>query len=623
MFGIRDIDIDEMDFTGRHGPQSIPTIFLEELHRPLSMEDLRIADLEFHQELTSSDDLEDVRYRLWLLMSRREAHYHSRWCKIDDLERANAMHCVRVVKNLLSERNEVLAGCSVLGTLHAIASRLEKVPEENRAFFLDLLHILSGSRGLSGIYTEMRPKELLVDAAEAQMRSDQLDVHAFRVMRRMATYPSGLDRHLIKDRAGNRERILRALGGRREDWDDYQWHLRNVLVTLKDVEKVISLAPEETDAIALANRGKVPFGITPYYAALMDHEPWSRRDRMLRAQVIPKLDYVERIVEARKSDPRSLDFMQEHRTAPEELVTRRYPMIAIMKPYNACAQICSYCQRNWEIDGVLSPGALASPDKIDAAIKWFEEHPAVSEVLVTGGDPMVMNDALLRELLSRLAGIKHMRRIRIGTRLPVVLPMRFTGSCVDMLASFHSPPRRELCVVTHFEHATEVTPEASLVVRMLRRKGIMVYNQQVFTFENCRRFETAALRVALKQIGVDPYYTFNTKGKEETAHFRVPVARILQERKEEARMLPGMDRTDEPVFNIPGLGKNHLRAWQHHDLVMISPQGERLYEFQPWEKNISMAPTYLYRDVPIANFLQRLEEGGDDPAEYASIWYYF
>jgi lysine 2,3-aminomutase len=180
----------------------------------------------------------------------------------------------------------------------------------------------------------------------------------------------------------------------------------------------------------------------------------------------------------------------------------------------------------------------------------------------------------------------------------------------------------EISIVTHFEHPYEISPDALKSVQDLRKTGIMVYNQQVFTFENCRRFETVALRLALKQIGVDPYYTFNTKGKEETDHFRVPIARILQERKEEARLIPGLSRTDEPVFNIPGLGKNHLRAWQHHDLIMISPDGERVYEFHPWEKNIALAPTYVYRDVPIGRFLQRLTERGEPIEEYESIWYY-
>lgn len=386
MYGFRDPDIDEQMNGQSLAASSSDSIFFDELHRPLSIDDLKIADSEFHQELTSSEDLDDVRRRLVSLVNRREAHYHSLHCSIDGLERVNALCCIKVLTNLLSERNEILGGCSALDTLHAIAFKLVKVPEENRSFFLDVLHILRGSKSLSGIYGRCIRRESC-GSDEREVRSAQLDAHAFRLMRRVAQYPSGLDNDLIVQRRLNRDRILEALGGRREDWDDYSWQLGNVLLRLSDVEGVLTLAPEEAEAIALANSKGVPFGITPYYASLMDYEPWSRRDRMLRAQVIPKINYVERIVAARESDPRLLDFMEEHKTAPEHLVTRRYPMIAIMKPYNSCAQICSYCQRNWEIKEVLSPNALASPEQIDAAVRWFEDNPAITEVLLTGGGP--------------------------------------------------------------------------------------------------------------------------------------------------------------------------------------------------------------------------------------------
>jgi lysine 2,3-aminomutase len=196
-----------------------------------------------------------------------------------------------------------------------------------------------------------------------------------------------------------------------------------------------------------------------------------------------------------------------------------------------------YCQRNWEINDVLSSKALASPESINSAVNWFDAHPMVTEVLVTGGDPALMGDETLIDLLNRIASIEHVKRIRIGTRLPVVLPMRFTDKMVDSIGLLHKPPAKDICIVTHFEHAYEVTPEAVEAVQKLRMHGIAAYNQQVFTIENSRKFETAALRMLLKQIGVDPYYTFNTKGKKETDWYRVPIARLLQERKEDARVL--------------------------------------------------------------------------------------
>jgi len=192
-----------------------------------------------------------------------------------------------------------------------------------------------------------------------------------------------------------------------------------------------------------------------------------------------------------------------------------------------------------------------------------------------------------------------------------------------MITEYHIPGKVEICFVTHFEHPYEVTPEAMQAVEKLKNIGIGVYNQEVFTVENSRRFESAALRETLCQIGVDPYYNFNAKGKEETKNYRVPIARILQERKEEARLLPGMSRTDEPVFNVPRLGKNHLRAWQDHRVVMIMPDGRRVYEFHPWEKYLTPIPPYNHYDVPIYDYLKKMKKRGENIEDYKTIWYYY
>ena len=127
----------------------------------------------------------------------------------------------------------------------------------------------------------------------------------------------------------------------------------------------------------------------------------------------------------------------------------------------------------------------------------------------------------------------------------------------------------------------------------------------------------------LKISGIDPYYSFNTKGKDETIDFRVPIARIEQERKEEARMLPGIVRTDEFVFNVPKLGKSHLRAWQDHEPIMVLADGSRIYRFYPWESKINLVEDYLYTDLSIFSYLARLDRDGEDVEEYRSIWYYF
>ena len=149
-------------------------------------------------------------------------------------------------------------------------------------------------------------------------------------------------------------------------------------------------------------------------------------------------------------------------------------------------------------------------------------------MLITGGDPMLFADDQLDELLARIAAIKQVIRIRIGTRTPVTLPQRITDQLARKITAYNVPGRREVLIITHFEHMTEITPEAMAAVQKFRMFGIPVYNQLVFTFFNSRRFETAALRQQLRLIGVTPYYTFNTKGKEETDSYRVPIARLLQ-----------------------------------------------------------------------------------------------
>jgi lysine 2,3-aminomutase len=594
--------------------------------QPLHFDHLKRSDPGMYSQLTSDQGLEGIRQGLFRLLFEREAGLFDYNCDMESMMRANALQCIRILKNVFSRRNERRSGHSTLYHLVEMAREPSgEVRTERRALFMEVYMLSRGSLGLADIPIDSAPDFLEREGREgARIRSDFLDEMAERCVDRMRSYPSGLEPEVAARREDSRKRILDLLGGDIDDWNDHRWQRRNVFTDSAAIAAVADLTEDEVTAIDLAVNNRLPFGVTPYYLSLFDRDASRRWDHAVRAQVIPPLSYVHTVLSPKVQGPEDLDFMKEGQTSPVDLVTRRYPMIAILKPYNTCAQICVYCQRNWEIGNVTgSAQAMASPESIGAALQWFREHPMVSEVLVTGGDPALMDDDALIGLLQSISDIKHVSRIRIGTRLPVVLPMRFTDRLVETIGRFHRPPGQDLCLVTHFEHPYEITPEAVRAVQNLRMHGLAVYNQQVFTIENSRRFETAATRMLLKQIGVDPYYTFNTKGKEETSWYRVPIARIMQERKEEARLLPGLSRTDEPVFNIPALGKNHLRAWQNHDLIMISPEGERIYEFHPWEKNITTAPTYVYTDVPILGYLERLNARGEDVDEYRSIWYYF
>ena len=276
-----------------------------------------------------------------------------------------------------------------------------------------------------------------------------------------------------------------------------------------------------------------------------------------------------------------------------------------------------------EIEDVYSRNAVLSQEKLDKAIEWIARTREINEVLITGGDPFLMSDQKLEDILSSLSKIDHVVRIRVGTRTPVTLPQRITDSLARTLNRFHVPGKREILLVTHFENAYEITPQAIESVQRIVRYGMKVYNQMVYTYYNSKKFEAAFLRHQLNLIGVTPYYTFNTKGKEETDEYRVPIARLLQEQHEESRLMPGTVRTDEIVFNVPRLGKNYLRARQHRDLISILPDGRRMYEFHPWEKKLALMDTFIYKDVSIYDYLKRLKADGESKEPYKTIWHYY
>ncbi|WP_418792046.1 KamA family radical SAM protein [Phosphitispora sp. TUW77] len=574
-------------------------------------------------QLLQEADLETIRKRVFNYLAdfeRKNLTYHHS-CNTTD--RNISRQCIQTLKNIFSIRSEELTGHSVLKVLMNLAQQRDVTI--STAFIEDLRQMFLGMKGK----TELGSRVISMDHFDhdnctevARNRSKTLNMVGEKIEAQIYKYTDGLDEEVIRMRADNRDRIIKVLGASLEQWNDWKWQCRNIVRNVDVLEKMIKLTPKERMGIERAVLNKLPFGITPYYVSLMDYEPGRLHDHAVRAQVIPSLEYVENVLLSKKNGT-DLDFMGEKDTSPIDLVTRRYPQIAIFKPYNTCAQICVYCQRNWEITDVLDECAKASKSKLESALKWFEENPAVTEVLVTGGDPAVMNDSMTRKVLSRLAEMDHIRRIRIGTRTPVVLPMRITDKYANMLASFIEPGVREVAVMTHFEHLYEITTDSVEAVSKLRSRGVPVYNQGVFTTENARRFEMVGLRQALRTIGVEPYYTFNAKGKEETRAYRVPIARLIQEQVEEARLTPGLTRCDEAVFNIPRIGKSYLRAGQSHEVIMLLPDGSRVYEFYPWDLGFADTRPYLHEDVPILDFLAEMYKRGENPDDYRSIWYYF
>ncbi len=593
-------------------------------HAQFSAENLIAINPEIFSTFKRAKDVEDARVAVTELAYSLETEAMEKFRLRDDAgSLARIRDCAKILVNLLKRQSDQLAGFSVAKALFDISRGISR-PDLTPAFFAEMYHIFLGLQGkgprkaLDAIHiTPIRSH----GRQAALERSAQLDSLYAEVDHRIAQHATGLNDAAVARREERRAHILSAMNASLEEWYDWRWQVKNVVRNVEHLEKLVTLSPEQRQAVTLAKHNKLPFGITPYYISLMDQEP-GLRDAAIRAQVLPPMEYVQAM--SKVQDTSSLDFMGEEDTSPFDLVTRRYPAICILKPFNTCPQICVYCQRNWEIDDAMVAGAFAGLEQIDAAINWIAEHPAIHEVLITGGDPLAMGDRAIESILKKVAAIPSVQRIRVGTRTIATMPMRVSKQLARILRRYREPGRREIAVVTHVQHPYEITPDVLKAVDLFRTRGIPVYNQLVYTFFISKRFEAAALRRNLRLIGIDPYYTFNTKGKEETVAYRVPISRLVQEQQEEARLQPGLDRTDEAVYNVPRQGKNYLKAREYRNLVSIMPNGARLYEFFPWEKKIAQSTqTHLSEDVPILDYLERLAKAGEDPSDYSTLWYYF
>jgi len=576
--------------------------------------------------ILSSDSVEKKRSRLRKMLGELLGEAFNEDLSSPPLEWVLVRDSIRVFSKFISPRSEKVAGFSFLKYIDQLVNdpKNEKLIAPTQDFFAELEHLMRGMVGKAEVYPEKVPAFSKYQGHRAaQIRSADLSRMGRDAQQHQARYLSGLDDDVKRRRYQNKHRILKYFDATDLEWTKWKWQVRHIIRDADTLRALVKITDEEYEAVKLAREHRIPFGITPYYLSLMDNDTSRTHDAAVRAQVIPSIQYIRKLKESRDCDESSMDFMQESETSPIEGITRRYPMIVILKPITTCPQICVYCQRNWEIEDVYSQGAVLAKGKLDKAIEWISQTPEINEVLITGGDPFLLSNDRLESMLFKLSRNKNIQRIRIGTRTPVTLPQRITDGLVKDVNHFHIPGKREIVIITHFEHPYEITHQAMEAVQKFRRYGIDVYNQLVYTFYNSRRFEATALRNKLRLIGVTPYYTFNTKGKEETDDYRVPIPRLLQEQKEEARLFPGTVRTDESVFNVPGLGKNYLRAVQHHDVIGLLPDGRRIYEFHPWEKKLSLVDTYVYTDVSIYGYLQKLKAAGENIAEYKSIWYYY
>ena len=299
-------------------------------------------------------------------------------------------------------------------------------------------------------------------------------------------------------------KILQKLNSTQKDWDDYSWQLKNRFSNPKDIIDIIG--SEFVNEKTIEEIGKnYRFAISPYFLSLIEK---NNPKCPIALQSVPHCNEL--------TTEGVLDPMNEEGTSVEEIITRRYPDRLIIKVTNVCGMYCRFCQRR----RLIGENDLhCEKSQIEKAIKYVSENKEIRDVLLTGGDPLMISDEMIDWVLSELRSIDHIEIIRIGTRTPVTLPQRITPKLVDILKKYHP-----LYLNTHFNHPREISLESKRACELLANAGIPLGNQMVLLNGiNNDPFTVRKLNQSLLKIRVKPYYIFHPKDVKGTSHFWLPI----------------------------------------------------------------------------------------------------
>ncbi len=296
-----------------------------------------------------------------------------------------------------------------------------------------------------------------------------------------------------------------------EQWNDWMWQVRNRITTLDKLKQVVNLTPEEEEGVKKSLE-VLRMGITPYYAMLMDPDDPRCPVRM---QAVPTS------AETYRAPSDMEDPLHEDEDSPAPGLTHRYPDRVLLLITDMCSMYCRHCTRRrfaGQSDNEVGK------DSIDQAIEYIERTPVVRDVLLSGGDALLVSDKRLEYIIQRLRAIPHVEIIRIGSRTPVVMPQRITPELVGMLKKYHP-----IWLNTHFNHSKEVTPEAIKACEMMADAGIPLGNQSVLLrgVNDCVHIMKKLVHDLVK-MRVRPYYIYICDLSLGISHFRTPVSKGIE-----------------------------------------------------------------------------------------------
>jgi len=296
-----------------------------------------------------------------------------------------------------------------------------------------------------------------------------------------------------------------------EQWNDWKWQVKNRVETLEDLKKYLPLTSEEEEGVRRSLQ-TLRMAITPYYLSLID--PDNPNDPV-RKQAIPTGS------ETHISPADLLDPLHEDEDSPVKGLTHRYPDRVLLLITDMCSMYCRHCTRR-RFAGQKDDEAPA--DYIQKAIDYIAATPQVRDVLLSGGDALMVSDAKLESIIQRLRAIPHVEIIRIGSRVPVVCPQRITDKLVDMLKQYHP-----IWLNTHFNHPNEITSESIAACEKMANAGIPLGNQSVLLrgVNDCVNIMKKLVH-ALVKMRVRPYYIYQCDLSMGLEHFRTPVSKGIE-----------------------------------------------------------------------------------------------
>ena len=300
-------------------------------------------------------------------------------------------------------------------------------------------------------------------------------------------------------------------GVSQEDWTNYRWQMKNRVKRLEDIESHLNLSADEREGILLTGT-KLASAVTPHFFNLIEAD---NPDCPIRRQIIPQVG------ETLQDKTEMADPCGEDSHMPVPGLVHRYPDRVLLLVIDRCASYCRYCTRSRVVSGV---GEQHLETKLEAAFEYLENSPQVRDVLLSGGDPLLLADNRLKRILTRLRSIKHIQFVRIGSRIPIFLPQRITPALCEILREFHP-----LFISVHTNHPRELTTEVRDALGRLADAGIPLGNQSVLLKGvNDSVDIQRALVHKLLLCRVRPYYLYQCDLIKGSAHLRTPIKKGLE-----------------------------------------------------------------------------------------------